>query len=69
MSYRHGPELVVPFEWKEPLRAECEALLNWIRTGKRASSDAWTGVKVVRVLEMAQKSLLNGGGRESIQYE
>jgi predicted dehydrogenase len=69
MSYRHGPESVVSFEWKEPLRAECEALINWIRTGKRASSDAWMGVKVVRVLEMAQKSLLNSGVRETINYD
>jgi len=69
MSYRHGPESVVSFEWREPLRAECEAFVNWIRTGKRASSDAWTGVKVVRVLEMAQKSLLNSGVRETINYD
>jgi predicted dehydrogenase len=66
LSYRHGPETVVPFEWQEPLRVECEAFANWIRTGERACSDAWTGVKVVRVLEVAQKSLLNGGGREDI---
>jgi len=69
MSYRHGPESVVSFEWKEPLRTECEALVNWIRTGERASSDAWMGVKVVRVLETAQKSLLNGGGREVISHD
>jgi predicted dehydrogenase len=66
MSYRHGAEIVVPFEWQEPLRVECESFANWIRMGQRASSDAWIGVKVVRVLEMAQKSLLNGGGRESM---
>jgi predicted dehydrogenase len=66
MSYRHGPETIVPFEWREPLRAECEAFVNWIQTGQRACSDAWVGVKVVQVLETAQKSLLNGGGREMI---
>jgi len=66
MSYRHGSEVVVPFEWREPLRAECDAFVNWIQTGQRACSDAWVGVKVVRVLEIAQKSLLNGGGRETI---
>ena len=66
MSYRHGPETVVPIEWKEPLRVECAAFVNWIRTGQRSCSDAWIGVKVVRVLEAAQKSLLNGGGRETV---
>jgi predicted dehydrogenase len=66
LSYRHGPETVVPLTWAEPLRIECEAFLHWIRTGEPAFSDAWTGVKVVRILETAQKSLLNGGGREPI---
>lgn len=67
LSYRHGPETVVPFPWREPLRVECEAFVNWIRGGERAVSDAWTGVKVVRVLEAAQRSLLTGGRREAIQ--
>jgi predicted dehydrogenase len=66
MSYRHGAETVVSFEWQEPLRVECESFANWIRMGQRSLSDAWMGVKVVRVLEIAQESLLNGGGRESI---
>jgi predicted dehydrogenase len=65
MSYRSGPETVVPVPWQEPLRAECQAFVDWIRTGRPACSDAWTGVKVVRILETAQKSLLNGGGREN----
>jgi predicted dehydrogenase len=66
MSYRHGAETVVAFEWREPLRVECESFANWIRTGRRSPSDAWMGVRVVRVLETAQKSLLNGGGRECL---
>lgn len=65
MSYRSGPETVVPVPWQEPLRVECQAFVDWIRTGRPACSDAWTGVKVVRILETAQKSLLNGGGREN----
>jgi len=65
MSYRSGPETVVPVPWQEPLRAECQAFVDWIRTGRPACSDAWTGVTVVRILETAQKSLLNGGGREN----
>ena len=66
MSYRHGRETMVPIEWEEPLRVECISFVNWIRTGQRSCSDAWMGVKVVRVLEAAQKSLLNGGGRETV---
>ena len=65
MSYRSGSETVVPVPWQEPLRAECQAFVDWIRTGRPACSDAWTGVKVVRILETAQQSLLNGGAREN----
>ncbi len=65
-SYRHGVETSVPVAWEEPLRLECQAFMDWIATGQRAASDAWMGTKVVRILETAQKSLLNGGGRENI---
>ena len=65
MSYRHGAETPVPVAWREPLRVECEAFRDWIMTGKRACSDAWTGVKVVQILETAQRSLHNSGAREN----
>jgi predicted dehydrogenase len=65
MSYRHGAETPVPVEWREPLRVECEAFRDWIVTGKPACSDAWTGVKVVHILETAQRSLNNSGAREN----
>jgi predicted dehydrogenase len=65
MSYRHGAETPVPVAWREPLRTECEAFRDWIMTGKRAPSDAWTGVKVVQILETAQRSLHNSGAREN----
>jgi len=66
MSYRHGPETSVPVPWQEPLRLECQAFADWIETGQPSCSDAWMGVKVVSILETAQKSLLNNGGRENI---
>jgi predicted dehydrogenase len=66
MSYRHGAETSVPVNWQEPLRVECQAFVDWIETGRPACSDAWMGTKVVRILETAQKSLLNSGGRENI---
>jgi predicted dehydrogenase len=66
MSYRHGPETSVPVPWQEPLRLECQAFVDWVDTGRAPVSDAWMGAKVVRILETAQKSLLNGGGRENI---
>lgn len=61
MSYRHGPPHPVPLVWEEPLRLECQSFMHSIQTGEPPSSDAWVGVKVVRVLEAADKSLQNGG--------
>lgn len=66
LSYRHGPETPRPFQWVEPLRVECEHFVHCIATGERPRSDGWVGVKVVKVLEAAQKSLLNGGQQEKI---
>ncbi len=65
LSYRHGAETVVPVAWQEPLRVECEAFRDNIQLGRPAESDAWMGVKVVKILETAQKSLLNSGAREN----
>jgi predicted dehydrogenase len=77
LSYRHGPQSVIPLNWREPLRLECEQLVRCIhkelgncdkcnKLAQNTCSQAWFGVKVVKVLEAAQKSLVNGGGREVI---
>lgn len=67
-SYRHGGAEPYPIEWVEPLRVECAHFLECIREGKRPRSDGYVGLKVVKVLEAAQRSLLNGGLREEIQW-
>ncbi|HEX5163865.1 MAG TPA: Gfo/Idh/MocA family oxidoreductase [Thermomicrobiales bacterium] len=66
LQYRYGSIHIpyVPFE--EPLRVQCEHFLGCIQTGTRPQSDGRVGAKVVRILEQADKSLLNGGGRESL---
>jgi predicted dehydrogenase len=55
-----------PIRWVEPLKAECQHFLQCIREGTEPDSSARTGLQVVRILEAAQSSLLNGGGREVI---
>ena len=67
LSYRHGPEKVIPLEWREPLRLECEAFVNWIQTEQPAVSDAHLGAMVVCILEAAQRSLLNRGRQEAVE--
>jgi predicted dehydrogenase len=67
-SYRNGAESVVPYEWVEPLRAECEHFADCIRTGASPRSDGAAGLKVVKILESAQRSLMNGGMELIIEY-
>lgn len=51
----------VPFAPGEPLRLECEAFLEAIRTRKAPLTDAVSGAEVLSVLEAAQHSLEQGG--------
>ena len=67
-SYRNGPESMVPYEWAEPLRAECDHFIDCIRTSKCPRSDGEKGLKVVKILESAQRSLINGGLELAIEY-
>jgi predicted dehydrogenase len=67
-SYRHGAEAVHSFAWKEPLRAECAHFVECIRTGQTPRSDGLDGLKVVRILESAQRSLMNGGTELYVEY-
>jgi predicted dehydrogenase len=41
----------------EPLRVECEHFVECVRTGARPRSDGHSGLRVVRVLELLQRSL------------
>lgn len=67
-SYRNGPETSIPYEWVEPLYAECKHFIECIRTGNSPRSDGLAGLKVVKILESAQRSLMNGGLELAIEY-
>jgi predicted dehydrogenase len=66
LSYRHGEPVSYPVEWVEPLRAECQHFVDCISNGTKSRSCCENGLNVVKVLEAAQRSLLNGGMREAI---
>jgi predicted dehydrogenase len=68
LAYRYGEATAYPLAWQEPLRTECLDFLACIETGQPACSDGRTGLKVVQVLEAAQRSLKNGGMKEVIQW-
>jgi predicted dehydrogenase len=67
-SYRHGGETVYPLEWVEPLQIECQHFLDCIRTGAEPRSNGEDAIKVIKVLETAQRSLFNGGVELKIEY-
>jgi len=67
-SYRHGERIVYPLEWIEPLQVECQHFLESIRTGTSPRSDGEDGLKIIKVLETAQRSLMNGGVELKIEY-
>jgi predicted dehydrogenase len=67
-SYRHGEEKVYPLKWVEPLRVECQHFLDCMNTGQEPISSGGDGAKVLKVLETAQRSLLNGGVELFIEY-
>ena len=68
LSYRTGGTVSYPIAWTEPLRIECQHFLDCIREGKEPRSSGRIGLKVVKVLEAAQLSLLNGGRREAVAW-
>lgn len=68
LSYRYGEVQPYPIQWVEPLRIECEHFVHCVQTGEEPRSSGRSGLKVVRVLEAAQRSLLNGGEREAIDW-
>ena len=67
-SYRNGPETVIPIHWMEPLRLECEHFIDCVRNGFAPRSDGKQGLKIVKILESAQRSLMNGGLELAIEY-
>lgn len=61
MILRDGDIVVPKIKLTEPLREQCKAFLSAVNSGKPPASDGIFGLKVVRVLEAAMKSLKSGG--------
>ncbi len=52
---------IAELEEVEPLRSECQHFLNCVETRKSPASDGEEGLRVLRVLDACQRSLLNCG--------
>jgi predicted dehydrogenase len=61
ITIRFGDITIPHVRVNEPLRLECEHFLGCIRDRKRPLTDAKDGLRVVKVLEAAQRSLEKNG--------
>jgi predicted dehydrogenase len=68
LSYRYGDVVPYPINWVEPLRTECQHFSDCIRSGSQPRSSGRVGLKVVKVLEATQRSLINGGTQELLRW-
>jgi len=58
----HDGDILIPrVAMTEPLRVECEQFLESIRSGSPPRSDGHDGLRVVQILEAAERSLRHGG--------
>ncbi|MDQ3817290.1 MAG: Gfo/Idh/MocA family oxidoreductase [Acidobacteriota bacterium] len=51
----------VPFNSEEPLRLECEAFIEALETRRPPLTDGSSGLRVLKVLQAAQRSLITNG--------
>ncbi|MBI2304197.1 MAG: Gfo/Idh/MocA family oxidoreductase [Chloroflexi bacterium] len=67
-QYRlHSGDISIPqIDLTEPLRNECSHFLSCIEEGKTPQTDGHNGLRVVRVLEAAQRSLNHQGKTERV---
>ena len=65
-SYRYGDVVIPNIRFVEPLRVECQHFLECILNHTEPQSSGRVGLKVVKVLEMADRSLQNSGHCEVI---
>jgi predicted dehydrogenase len=66
LSYRHGDVVVPSIPFSEPLKLECQHFVDCILNHCQPQSNGEVGLKVVRILELADISLRNGGTKEKV---
>ena len=62
-SHQYGDMYTPRLQQVEPLKAECEHFIDCIKRGAKPKTDGQNGLEVVRVLELADMSLQNHGGK------
>jgi predicted dehydrogenase len=67
-SYRYGDIIIPNVRVTEPLRQECEHFIKSIMNHTEPCSAGREGLQVVKILEAAQRSMLNGAAHEVIEW-
>jgi predicted dehydrogenase len=63
-SYRYGDVVTPHINFSEPLRVECNHFIESIVNHTTPRTDGHSGLRVVQLLEAAERSLQNGGAPE-----
>jgi len=61
VAYRSGDMYAPKFDQREALRTECAHFIECIRSGQTPATDGHAGLRTVRLLEAAARSLATGG--------
>lgn len=61
ITLRFGDITIPHLKIGEPLQLECSHFLDCVRDRKRPVSDGWDGLRVIKVLDAAQRSLRSNG--------
>lgn len=67
ITLRFGDVVIPHVNMAEPLKLECRHFVECVREGRRPRSDGRDGLRVVRVLEAAQRSLRQNGAPVGVE--
>jgi len=67
-NYRSGDIIIPKIHFVEPLRQECQHFLDCIINHTEPCSSGSDGLRVIKILEAAQRSMINGSTHEVIQW-
>jgi predicted dehydrogenase len=67
-NYRSGDIVIPRIQMVEPLRKECQHFLDCIVNNEQPRSNGHAGLNVIKILEAAQRSMMNGSTHEVIKW-
>jgi predicted dehydrogenase len=67
LTVRNGDILIPKLSMQEPLKFECTHFVECVRDRKKPLTDGLDGLRVVKVLDAAQRSLKSGGAPVAIE--